>query len=63
MDMSDRLRRALEQAGGILDKPSDPLVESRENRIEDLERRGYNVRGKTDEEIIEIIKLPPPGKL
>jgi hypothetical protein len=44
-----------------LDQLSEKDAKSREKIIEELDRRGYKVRGKTDDEITEIIKLPPPG--
>jgi len=37
----------------------DPLVHLGEEALRILEQRGYEVRGKTAEEIKEIIKRPP----
>lgn len=56
MSMPERLRQAVAARFGPLSKSLEQQFHTRENMIVALERRGYRPRGKTDEQIVQMIK-------
>ena len=42
--------------------PMDELIRLGEAAVVELERRGYDVRGKTAAEIKKILRFPPPKR-
>ncbi len=56
MSMPERLRQAVVARFGPLSKSLEQQFHTRENMIVALERRGYRPRGKTDEQIVQMIK-------
>lgn len=61
-EIPDSLRQALVSTLGPATDLLKQQLQSRDNMIAELERRGYPARGKSDAEIVELLKLPPPGK-
>ena len=61
MDISESLKAALRH---LHETPVEVEADQRRDRdamVTDLERRGYRVRGKSDDEIEQIISRPPWG--
>jgi len=42
--------------------PTDELIRLGEAAVVELERRGYDVRGKTAAQITKILRFPPPKR-
>ena len=56
MSMPKRLRQAVAVRFGPLSQSLEQQFKTRENMMNELERRGYRAHGKTDEQIVQIIK-------
>ena len=61
MNIPIRLREAL-RAGG-LERWAIHHADTREKLIDGLERKGYDVRGKTDAGICHVVRRPPTEPL
>jgi hypothetical protein len=56
MSMPKRLRQAVTARFGPLSKSLEQQFKTRENMMGELERRGYEARGKTDEQIVQMVR-------
>jgi Mn-dependent DtxR family transcriptional regulator len=56
MSMPKRLRQVVAMRFGPLSKSLEQQFQTREDMIVELERRGYRVREKTDEQIVQMIR-------
>lgn len=56
MSMPERLRQAVAKRFGQMSKSTEQQLKTRETMVDELERRGYRVRGQTDEQIVQMIR-------
>ena len=56
MSMPERLRRAVTARFGPLSRSAEQQYGVRETMIAALEQRGFRARGKTDEQIVQMLK-------
>ena len=56
MSMPERLRQAVAKRFGQMNKSTEQQLKTRETMVDELERRGYRVRGQTDEQIVQMIR-------
>jgi hypothetical protein len=54
--MPERLRSAVSTRFGPAGRILEQQFENRENMLCELERRGYPARGKTDEQIVQMLR-------
>jgi len=58
--MAQDKKRKPDKPAGLL--PQDELVRLGEAAVAELERRGYDVRGKTAAQIKKILRFPAPKR-
>jgi hypothetical protein len=63
MSIPIRLREALRAGGLDLERWAIHHADTRETLIDGLERKGYDVRGKTDAGICHVVRRPPTEPL
>ena len=56
MSMPERLRRAVSTHFGQAGKALEQQFRTRSIMMGEMERRGYSVRGKTDEQIVQMLR-------
>lgn len=62
MHMPILVRAALLEGGAELERWAFGLDGARETLIDGLERKGYDVRGKTDSGLCRVVRRPPTAR-